>query len=108
MHLPSSMRAKTKGIEITFTDPLSEKLNPSIQIKTWALKRTKNYGSRRYDEKNLKVGQISLSTNRRKLMIEIPEIAPCWQMSIRYALNGESGGRIEGEIQNTIHALANL
>ena len=41
-------------------------------------------------------------------MIEIPEIAPCWQMSIRYALNGESGGRIEGEIQNTIHALANL
>lgn len=108
MHLPSSMQATKKGIEITFTDPLSENINPSIQVKTWALKRTKNYGSRRYDEKNLKVGQISLSTNRRKLMIEIPEIAPCWQMSIRYALNGESGGRVEGEIQNTIHALANL
>ena len=41
-------------------------------------------------------------------MIEIPEIAPCWQMSINYALNGESGNRVEGEIQNTIHALAEL
>ncbi len=108
MYLPSSMRATKQGIEITFTDRLSEKLNASIQIKTWALKRTKNYGSRKYDEKNLKVVETSLSKDALTLMIEIPHIAPCWQMSVRYKLDGESGDRIEGEIQNTIHTLAEL
>ena len=108
MHLPSSMRATKQGIEISFTDSLSEKLNASIQVKTWALKRTKNYGSRKYDEKNLKVGKISLSKNKQNLMIEIPDIAPCWQMSVHYEVDSKNGDRIKGEIQNTIHTLADL
>ena len=108
MNLPSSMRATKEEIAITFTDPLSEKLNSSVQIKTWALKRTKNYGSRKYDEKELKVEKVSLSKNKQNLMIEIPDIAPCWQMSVRYEVNGKNGDRIKGEIQNTIHALADL
>jgi hypothetical protein len=54
------------------------------------------------------VGKISLSKNKQNLMIEIPDIAPCWQMSVRYEVNGKNGDRIKGEIQNTIHALADL
>ncbi len=41
-------------------------------------------------------------------MIEIPEIAPCWQISLHYDLNFESGDRIERKIQKTIHAFADL
>ena len=106
MHLPSSMRATKKGIKITFTDPLSEKLNPFIKVKTWALKRTKNYGSRKYEEKTLEVKGTTVSKDGYRLMIEIPGIAPCWQMSIQYELNSETGKRIIGEVQNTIHSLS--
>ncbi len=40
-HLPSSMWATKKAIEITLTDPLSKKLNPFILTKPWPLSTQK-------------------------------------------------------------------
>jgi hypothetical protein len=99
------MRALKKGVEITFSDPISSTSNPQAQVSTWALQRTKNYGSPKFDEKELTVSGTSLSEDGKILSIEIPEIAPCWQMSIRYEFLGENGSKIAGEIQNTIHSL---
>jgi hypothetical protein len=105
MHIPVSMRALKKGVEITFSDPISSTSNPQAQVSTWALQRTKNYGSPKFDEKELTVSNTSLSEDGKILRIEIPEIAPCWQMSISYEFLGENGKKITGEIQNTIHSL---
>ena len=105
MHIPVSMRALKKGVEITFSDPISSTSNPQAKVSTWALQRTKNYGSPKFDEKELTVSDTSLSEDGKTLRIEIPEIAPCWQMSIRYEFHGANGSKIAGEIQNTIHSL---
>ena len=105
MHMPVSMRALKKAVEITFSDPISSNSNPQAKVSTWALKRTKNYGSPKFDEKELAVSNTSISEDGKTLRIEIPDIAPCWQMSIRYEFLGENGRKIAGEIQNTIHSL---
>ena len=105
MHMPLSMRALKKGVEITFSNPISSTSNPQAQVSTWALQRTKNYGSPKFDEKELTVSKISLSEDGKTLRIEMPDIAPCWQMSIRYEFLGANGSKIAGEIQNTIHSL---
>ena len=51
------------------------------------------------------IQDTSLSEDGKTLRIEIPEIAPCWQMSIRYEFLGENGKKIAGEIPITIHSL---
>jgi hypothetical protein len=105
MHMPVSMRALKKTVEITFSDPISSNSKPQAKVSTWALQRTKNYGSPKFDEKELTVSNTSLSEDGKILRIEIPEIAPCWQMSISYEFLGENGKKITGEIQNTIHTI---
>jgi hypothetical protein len=47
-----------------------------------------------------------LSEDGTVLALGLSEMSPVWQMSIRYRLKGANGDPIEGEIQNTIHRLA--
>lgn len=109
VHLPVELNARKGAIDIAFSDPLdSESLNAAkspVTIKTWALKRTANYGSKHYDEKSLKVSGTRLSRDGKTLTVEIPGIEPVWQMSIQYQLTGIDGSPVTGEIQNTIHNL---
>ncbi len=108
-HLPIEMKALREGIEITFSDPLDaesiEDVAKQFQVSSWALQRSANYGSKRYDEKDHEVTDASVSDDGTVLMLEIGGMGPVWQMSIRYELKGKSGESVAGEIQNTIHAL---
>jgi hypothetical protein len=84
-------------------------LRNSIIVRTWALKRTANYGSAHYDKKEIEVAGSSLSPHGKILRLKIPDLEPVWQMSIKYYLKGANGEPVEGEIQNTIHEIrANL
>jgi hypothetical protein len=104
MHLPTEMRATGKGIEITFSDPVRIE-DASFRVRSWALERSEKYGSKHYDEREHRVKSTALSGDGRVLMIEVSDMAPCWQMSIRYEMKGEGGETVKGEIQNTIHRL---
>ena len=108
-HLPIELNARKGEIEITFSEAIdSESLQASKQafvVKTWALKRTENYGSKRYDEKFLDVTGAKLSRDGKSVTIALPDIEPVWQMSIHYQLTGANGAPVTGEIQNTIHKL---
>ena len=46
-----------------------------------------------------------VSDDGRTVFLEIPEIRPTWCMEITYAIRGESGEAVEGDIHNTIHQL---
>jgi len=112
-HLPIGLRASEQEVEIEFSDPLAqlspEMLRDSIIVRTWALKRTANYGSAHYDKKEIEVTGASLSPHGKILRLKIPDLEPVWQMSIKYYLMGANGEPVEGEIQNTIHEIkANL
>lgn len=105
MHLPAELHATTSGLKLVFTASLnSESVKPeNIHVKIWGLKRTRNYGSEHYDEKQLAVRGTTLSSDGRTLEIDLSDLQPTWCMEIRYSLKSTDGRLVEGTIHNTIH-----
>ena len=108
-YLPIALRARQKGVEITFADPLApdsiSSIEDQFEVRSWELKRSAEYGSKHYNEKTYRVTGAGLSEDGTKLSLAISDMAPVWQMSIRYELKGINGEPVSGEIQNTIHQL---
>ncbi len=108
MHVPIGLRARKGGMAITFTAPLDRKAatDPkNYAARTWALKRTVNYGSEHVDEHATPIESASLSDDGRTVFLAMPELRPTWCMEITYAIRGTSGEAVEGAIDNTIHEL---
>ena len=106
--VPKGLNVTKKGVKITFTEALDSEEAVRLenyQVKTWVLHRTRNYGSDRYDIKDLSVKAAVLDESGKVLELEIPEISPVWQMEIKYELKDKNGEAISGTIQNTIHKL---
>jgi putative heme-binding domain-containing protein len=109
VHLPIKVEATTRGMKLTFTDPIEPSIAKDVanyQVKQWALKRTANYGSKHYDEQMLKISGVSLSNDGHSVLIEMSAIKPTWCMEIKYQLQGLTGDTFQGTIHNTIHALS--
>ena len=108
MHLPVGLHATKSGLQLTFTEPLDPAALDvkNLQIKTWSLKRTADYGSKHYDEKPLEVRRAKLSSDSKTLTLDIAELHPTWCMEIKFALRSATGTPIQGTIHNTIHELA--
>jgi len=105
--LPVALQAKKSGLHLTFAEPIKPKsLSPkNIAIKTWALKRTKKYGSDHFNEKQLIVRSLDLSADGKSVRIEVDELEPTWCMEIKFEFQTAAGEPAEGVIHNTIHAL---
>ncbi len=107
-HLPVGLHATKQGMSITFTeavDPGTATDAANYEVRVWDLKRTASYGSKHYNEKSLKVADVRVSSDGRTVQLVIPDIAPTWCMSIRYALQDASGESFNGLIHNTVHRL---
>ena len=106
------MRALQRGVELTFSAPLDpESIQPAaqkIQVQSWAYQRSAKYGSDRYDEKTHAVTGARLSADEKILSIDIADMAPCWQMLIRYQLKSAEGKNVTGDLQHTIHELPSI
>lgn len=107
MHLPVGLHATKSGLKLTFTEPLDPASIDvkNLQIKTWSLKRTADYGSKHYDEKPLEVRTAKLSADFKTLTLDVSDLRPTWCMEIRYSLHAANGTPIQGTIHNTIHKL---
>ena len=108
-HLPIALHARESGVEIVFSDPLGrdsiKNAAEQIQVRSWSLQRSANYGSKHYGEKTHPVTGGTISEDGSTLKLDIEGMGPVWQMSIRYELKGANGEPVLGEIQNTIHTL---
>ncbi len=108
-YLPVQMNAYESGIDITFSEPLSKEsvndIEEKVEVESWSLLRSADYGSKHYDEKAHAVEGARLTNGGKTLRLSIDDMSPVWQMSIQYKLEGENGEPVEGEIQNTIHNL---
>ena len=96
-NLPVSLKATKKGMRIDFSDPVDKEFAGSIgnwAVKTWALKRTKSYGSRHYDEKPSKIEAAKVSADGKSVFLEIPEIKPTWCMEIKYKIKSATGDKL--------------
>ena len=108
MQLPIGLHATKSGLRLEFTDPLDQAAIDvdALQVKTWSLKRSENYGSEHYDEKPIQIRGATLSANGKLLDLDIPDIRPVWCMEIKYSLRTADGLPISGVLHNTIHHLA--
>ena len=107
-HLPTGLHAAKSGLELTFTEPIDPAgVDPEqLQVSTWSLRRTANYGSKHFDEQSLTIEAATLSEDRRTLTIQVADLQPTWGMEVRYSLRFADGATVTGVIHNTIHALA--
>ena len=108
VYLPKSLKAKSRFIEIGFSGKLDrgavEKLS-NYSVRTWHIKRTRNYGSRHFDEKSLKVEKAELLDDGKTIRIYINDLKPTRCMEIKYELKSEDGTPVFGNMHNTIHEL---
>jgi hypothetical protein len=51
------------------------------------------------------VKSVSIGTDDRTVFLEIPELKPVMQMSIKYQIKSADGHDLDGEVVNTIHGL---
>ena len=107
--MPIGLAAHSQGLTLTLSDavdPQSASDPENYLVDTWALKRSANYGSQRYDEKSLRITAAHVSEDGRSITLTIPEIQPTWCMQVSYKLRSESGEVFTATLQNTVHRLA--
>ncbi len=74
-------------------------------LKTWDLKRTPNYGSEHYNERQLTISAAALAKDGKTLMLTVPDLEPTWGLSIEYQLTGSNGRKFKGELHGSIRNL---
>ena len=108
VHLPIGLNASKTGMKISFSGPLDRQFAANVKnftVKTWDLKRTRNYGLKHYNERRIPVKSVTVSADGKSVQLHIPGIKPTWCMEIRYSLRSKTGGVIDGVIHNTVHHL---
>jgi putative heme-binding domain-containing protein len=108
MNLPTKLSASKSGMKLTFTDQIDAKSGSDIKnyrVKVWSLKRTRNYGSKHYDEHEVKITEARVAADGRSVELLIPDISPTWCMEIRYSIKDAKGNQVDRVIHNTIHKL---
>ncbi|MFM2168467.1 MAG: hypothetical protein RIS79_2838, partial [Verrucomicrobiota bacterium] len=92
--VPLAVHAKKGTLSVTFSDLIDP---TDCAMKVWSLKRTKNYGSKHYDEHELTIRGVKLSGDKKTITLDIPELAPTWCYELKI------GGHV---LHGTIHQLA--
>lgn len=106
--VPLGLHATTEGMVLRFAASLDREkaINPEhYEVQAWDLKRTRRYGSDRYNVRSLVVESVELLPGGQAVKLILPEIAPVDVMRISYHLSDTDGNPLEGEVQNTIHNL---
>jgi len=106
LHLPVAYHIHPGSISLTFSealDPVSATDTASYQLRIWDLKRTRRYGSDRYNIQKLEVTEAQLDRDGETVILTVPAIAPTWALEIRYEMKGSSGEPVEGMIQGTVY-----
>ena len=108
-YLPVGLHAKKERMEITFSAPIEVAAATDVanyRIKAWDLKRTANYGSKHYNERELKVTKAAIDDSHQTVTLTIPELAPTWGMEITCYLKTPTGEPVQRVIHNSIYHLA--
>lgn len=108
-HVPLQIRAARESLTVVFSDPVAPaSVRPeNIQFTTWALRRSKAYGSNHIDETTRPVTAATLSPDGTTLRLTIPDLAPTDSYELLLTLESPDGNTIERSLHGTIHRLAN-
>ena len=107
-HVPLAIHAAKGALTVTFSEPIDlNSVKPdAFAIKVWSLQRTKNYGSKHYDEHPLDITAASLSADGRSVTLAIPKLAPTYCYELKARLRAPDGSEFDRSIHGTIHHLS--
>jgi sugar lactone lactonase YvrE len=116
VNMPTGLRVRPDGIEITFTGPLKEELANdagSFSVEQWNYRWTGEYGSDEYSARDpKKKGHDTLDVKAAKLMpdgktvfLALGDLKPVMQMVIKYDLESADGAPVADEVALTINAV---
>jgi glucose/arabinose dehydrogenase len=114
VRMVSELHVRHDAIELAFTDPVDPETagDPdSYSAQQWNYLYSENYGSPDFSVANPKkqgrdpveIKSAKVSSDGKKVTLEIPGLQPVMQMSIKLRLRAADGGTISQEITHTIH-----
>ena len=106
--LPLAIKAKPGKLTIKLSGKLDRQIAQQpdrYAVKSWDIRRSKDYGSPHINERQLKVATAVLLEDGQTVELTIPDIQETRCMEIKYSLKSIEGREIHNTIHNTIHAL---
>jgi len=108
------MHVKKDAIELGFTEPLDPEVAGDTDrwaAQQWNYLYSEKYGSPDFSVEDPKkqgrdpvdIKSVKVSTDGKKVTLEIPGLKPVMQMLIRYKLRAVDGAPVQQEIWHTIH-----
>ncbi|MGC6486338.1 MAG: DUF6797 domain-containing protein, partial [Planctomycetota bacterium] len=106
--MPVGMRAQPDGLELTFgapVDPETANDPESYGVETWSLRRSKNYGSRHFDEQALDITSATLQPDGRTVRLVVEGLQPTMGMEVNVDVDTQAGAPLRAVIHGTIHRM---
>ena len=75
----------------------------SWKVRAWDLERTKNYGSKHLNERELPVAAATLSGDGRQVLLTVPDFGPTWCYAIEWDIQAADGTPVTGTLHGTMH-----
>ena len=104
--IPVGLHAEPGKLEFEFVEPLDVVVAGDLthwKVRAWNLKRTKNYGSKHLDERELPVTAATLSSDGRRVSLTVPDFGPTWCYSVEWAVKTAAGEPVKGVLHGTMH-----
>ncbi len=108
-------KARKDRLQLTFTEPISPKSinKESFTASAWNYQWSKGYGSPQFKPSEpetrgideLEIDSLELSDDGLTLTVEIPNLNPCHNLKLGFAVKGENGAELSGPVYFTIHEL---
>jgi cytochrome c len=95
-----AVRAKSNGVEIEFTEPLKEGVGTKASdynVRQWYYKPTEEYGGPKLDDKALNIRSVNVSTDRKRVFLELAGMKPNHMVYIRLnrqTITSQSGNNL--------------
>jgi hypothetical protein len=105
--IPVALHAEPEKLELEFATPLDAAVTGdpgSWKVRAWDLVRTKNYGSKHLNERELPVAAATLSSDGRRVALVVPGFGPTWCYSVEWNVKTATGSvPIKGVLHGTMH-----
>lgn len=114
--LPVAWKATTGSLRVTFNEPLDREtvVDPgSYALEAWNYRYAAAYGSKDWSVKNpdreghdtWEIQAATLEADGRTVVLQVPDLKPVMQFSLKYNLDTASRAAAAGELYGTIHKL---
>ena len=104
--IPMALHAEPEKLEFEFAVPLDAAAvgEPgNWKVRAWNLERTKNYGSKHLDERDLPVTVATLSSDGRRVSLSVPDFGPTWCYSLEWTVKTAAGAPVKGRLHGSMH-----